>query len=378
VRSLVDATALPENHGGVGRYVDEILARLPGLGIDTHVVAQPRDFARYGALLGADHVHLAPGLAAGAALRLAWEQTGLPLLVRHVQPDVLHSPHYTMPLATSLARTPRQVVTLHDATFFSHPELHLGVKARFFRAWTLVSSRRADALIAPSAATRAEVVKHTRADPGRITVIPHGVDHDRFRPTTDDERTRVRQWLGLAPGARYVAFLGTLEPRKNVPALVRAYVVACAHRPEPPALVLAGGTGWDDGIDPAVAQVPPHLKVLRPGFVPDDVVPGLLGGAEVVVYPAFGEGFGLPVLEAMACGAPVLTTRGLSLPEVGGDAVHYALSPDAHDLADALVAMLDDPDERRRLGAVGIRRAVAFTWDAAAKQHVEVYERVAA
>ncbi len=378
MRSLIDATALPKNHGGVGRYVDEILARLPGLGVDAHVLAQPRDRAHYGSMLGADRVHVAAGWAARAAPRLAWEQTGLPLVVRHVQPDVLHSPHYTMPLATSLASTPRQVVTLHDATFFSHPELHLGVKARFFRAWTSVSSRRADALIAPSEATRSEVVRHTKADPARITVIPHGVDHERFRPATDDERVRVREWLGLAPGAPYVAFLGTLEPRKNVPALVHAYSAACAERADPPALVLAGGQGWDDGVDPAVAQVPTHLKVLRPGFVPDDLVPGLLGGAEVVAYPAFGEGFGLPVLEAMACGAAVLTTEGLSLPEVGGDAVRYALSPEADDLADALTALLDHPAERQRLGAAGIRRAAEFTWDTAAKQHVEVYERVAA
>ena len=378
VRSLVDATALPENHGGVGRYVDEILARLPGLGVDTHVLAQPRDRVHYGSMLGTDRVHVAPGWAGGAPARLAWEQTGLPLVVRRLRPDVVHSPHYTMPLATSLATSPKQVVTLHDATFFSHPELHLCVKARFFRAWTAVSARRADALIAPSEATRSEVVRHTRADPARITVIPHGVDHDRFRPATEDEKARVREWLGLAAGAPYVAFLGTLEPRKNVPALVRAYAAACGERSNPPALVLAGGKGWDEGIDPAVANVPTHLKVLRPGFVPDDLVPGLLGGAEVVAYPAFGEGFGLPVLEAMACGAAVLTTQGLSLPEVGGDAVHYALSPEADDLADALTALLDDETERQRLGEAGVRRAAEFTWDIAAKHHVEVYERVTA
>jgi glycosyltransferase involved in cell wall biosynthesis len=378
VRSLLDATALPENHGGVGRYVDEILSRLPGLGVDAHVLAQHRDRARYASMLGDDRVHLAPAWAAGAAPRLVWEQSGLPLVVRRVQPDVLHSPHYTMPLATSMGTTPRQVVTLHDATFFSHPELHLGVKARFFRGWTRLSSGRADALIAPSEATRSEVVRHTSADPARITVIPHGVDHDRFRPATDHDKARVREWLGLAAGAPYVAFLGTLEPRKNVPALVRAYATACAERADPPALVLAGGKGWDDGIDPATAEVPAHLDVIRPGFVPDDLVPGLLSGAEVVAYPAFGEGFGLPVLEAMACGAAVLTTQGLSLPEVGGDAVRYALSPDADDLAAALTALLDDPAERQRLGEAGVRRAAEFTWDTAAKQHVEVYERVAA
>ncbi len=376
LRVLVDATALPENRGGVGRYVDEIVTRLPALGVEAHVAAQPRDRDAYAAQLGPDHVHVSPGWAASPAPRLAWEQTGLPLLVRRLRPDVLHSPHYTLPLATTVGRHPKVVVTLHDATFFSDPELHLGVKARFFRRWTALSSRRADALIAPSEATRSEVVRHAGADPARITVVPHGVDHERFRPPTADELAEVRRWLGLGSSDAYVAFLGTLEPRKNVPALIRAYVTVCADRAAPPALVLAGGKGWDDGIDAALAEVPAGLRVIRPGFVPDGLVPALLGGATVVAYPAFGEGFGLPVLEAMACGAAVLTTRRLSLAEVGGDAVAYAASPDAADVAVTLAALLDDPRERDRLGAAGLQRAAGYTWDAAARAHVAVFERV--
>ena len=374
VRVLVDATALPANRGGVGRYVDELVARLPGLGADVHVAAQPRDKEHYAAVVGRDQVHLAPGWANKPAPRLAWEQTGLPLLVRRIRPDVVHSPHYTMPLATSLSRRPKQVVTLHDATFFSLPELHLGVKARFFARWITVATRRADALIVPSRATLDEVVAHTGVDPARLTVIPHGVDHDHFQPPTATEVAELRRWLGLAPDTAYVAFLGTLEPRKNVPALIRAYAVACADLPSPPPLVLAGGRGWDTGIDAALALVPAHLTVLRPGFVPEPLVPALLGGAEVLAYPGFGEGFGLPVLEAMTCGAPVLTTRRLSMPEVGGDAVAYADSPDEHDLATALTALLADPDRRRQLSAAGITRAAAYTWTAAAAAHLAVFD----
>lgn len=376
MRVLVDASALPENRGGVGRYVDELVARLPGLGVDIHVAAQPRDVHRFAANVGAASVHAVPGWTGRPALRLAWEQSGLPLMVRSVAPDVIHSPHYTLPLLSTFGRRTRNVVTVHDATFFSNPELHVGVKARFFRTWTSVSGRLADALVAPSQATRDEVVAYTHTDASRITVVPHGVDHDRFQPPTEVAVAELRRWLGLEADRPYVAFLGTLEPRKNVPALIRAFGQVVHAMARPPVLVLAGGKGWDRAIDPAIAALPQGLQVVRPGFVPDGLVPALLGGAETVAYPAFGEGFGLPLLEAMACGAAVLTTDRLSLSEVGGDAVRYARSPDPDDLAEALAGLLADPAERRRLGLAGLSRSARYTWDATARGHLAVFEQV--
>jgi len=153
-------------------------------------------------------------------------------------------------------------------------------------------------------------------------------------------------------------------------------VAAVAQRPNPPALVIAGGRGWDDGVDAAIASVPTGLILRRPGYLPLDQVPALLGGAEVVAYPSLGEGFGLPVLEAMACGAAVLTTRRLSLPEVGGDAVAYT-EPDAESIAVALRELLDDSGLREKLGAAALDRAAEFTWQRCARLHVEAYERAA-
>ena len=176
---------------------------------------------------------------------------------------------------------------------------------------------------------------------------------------------------------QWIAFLGTLEPRKNVPALVRAYTRAASPRADPPALVLAGSPGWDLGVQPALDAVPDGLRVLRPGHLPVDLLPGLLGGALVVVYPSLGEGFGLPVLEAMACGAAVLTTRKLSLPEVGGDAVAYT-GTGAGDIAAALTELLDDPARRAQLSAAAVRRAAGFTWTASAAAHQLAYDRAAA
>ena len=320
---------MPPDRGGVGRYVDELLPALLAEGADLAVIAQTRDVDHYRTLAARRRGPGAPRLRRpAAAVRLVWEQVGLPVLVRRSRADVLHSPHYTMPLAAGLP----VVTTLHDATFFTHPEVHLAVKRRFFRAWTRVSLRRARRCITPSAATRAELVREVGADPSRIDVAHLGVDAARFHVPSPEERAAVRAHLGVT--GRYIAFLGTLEPRKNAAALVRGWVAAVADRADPPALVLAGGRGWDDEVDAAVAEVPGHLTVLRPGYLPLELLAGFLGEAELVAYPSLGEGFGLPVLEAMACGAAVLTTRRLSLPEVGGEAVAYT-EPDAPAVAAA-------------------------------------------
>jgi glycosyltransferase involved in cell wall biosynthesis len=309
----------------------------------------------------------APAMIARRPARLAWEQVGLPLLARRARADVLHCPHYTMPLAGGLP----VVTTLHDATFFTHPDVHLPVKRRFFQTWTRISLARAARCVTPSAATRDELVRVAGADSARIDVAHLGVDTDRFHVPSDDERAAVREHLGVT--GPYLAFLGTLEPRKNAPALVRAWSALA----DPPALVLAGGRGWDTEVDRAVAEVPAGHALLRPGYLPLELLAGFLGESELVAYPSLGEGFGLPVLEAMACGAPVLTTRRLSLPEVGGDAVAYT-EPDAAAITAALAALLADPGRRAELAAAGRERAAGFDWRACARAHQASYAAAAA
>jgi glycosyltransferase involved in cell wall biosynthesis len=140
--------------------------------------------------------------------------------------------------------------------------------------------------------------------------------------------------------------------------------------------VLAGGGNWSEEVDAAVASVPPHLRLRRPGYLPFGDLPGFLGGALVAAFPSRGEGFGLPVLEAMACGAPVLTTHCTSLPEVGGDAVEYT-EPDAAAIGAALRGLLEDPSRRASLGIAGHARAQQFTWAASAAVHLDSYKRAA-
>jgi glycosyltransferase involved in cell wall biosynthesis len=367
-RVLVDATAVPADRGGVGRYVDGLLSALGTAGADLAMVCQRADAERYAAM--APNATVVPGPAAIShrPARLAWEQTGLPLVAQQLAAQVVHSPHYTMPLRVGIP----VVVTIHDATFFTSPEAISPVKGTFFRSATRTALRRATRVIVPSKATRDELVRVLDADPTVIDVAYHGVDPQLFHVPTEADKARVAARLGLR--GSYVAFLGVLEPRKNVPNLIRGWVDAVAWRDDPPALVLAGGTGWDDDVDAAIAEVPSHLRVVRPGYLRFADLPGFLGGATVVAFPSHGEGFGLPVLEAMACGTPVLTTQRLSLPEVGGDAVAYT-EPDWQSIGSALSALLDDAGRRQALSDAALARSREFTWAASAEAHMASYAR---
>jgi glycosyltransferase involved in cell wall biosynthesis len=231
-------------------------------------------------------------------------------------------------------------------------------------------------VIVPSKATRDELVRLLDADPTRIDVAYHGVDHDAFHLPDESEKARVRARLGLGD-LPYIAFLGAKEPRKNVPNLIRGWVDAVAGRERPPALVIAGGAGHDDDIDQAVAEVPANLRLLRPGYLRYADLPGFLGGALVAAYPSYGEGFGLPILEAMACGTPVLTTPRLSLPEVGGEAVAYT-GERPEEIARDLAALLDDGPRRVTLAQAGLARAKEFTWASSAEVHQASWARAAA
>jgi glycosyltransferase involved in cell wall biosynthesis len=292
-------------------------------------------------------------------------------VVGRVRASVLHCPHYTQPV---LARVPT-VVTVHDATFFTEPRLHSPIKARFFRAATRLAARRAARLIVPSEASRRELAEHVRVPASHVTVAALGVDWAIFHPPTPADVGRLRQSLGLGDDP-FVAFLGTIEPRKNVAALVRGWVRAVEGLALPCALVLAGARGWDDAVDAAIANVPSGLRVLRTGYLPLADLPALLGGATVVAYPSLGEGFGLPVLEAMACGATVLTTPRLALPEVGADAVAYT-EPEEAAIGVALRQLLEDESERIALGKAALARAEQFTWERCAQLHVDAYRAAA-
>ncbi|GAB3029842.1 glycosyltransferase family 1 protein [Parafrigoribacterium mesophilum] len=368
--TIVDASAIPRDRGGVGRYVDGLVSGLHGPIV---IVCQTRDRDIFASLLPAARIVPLPRGFESTAMRLLWEQFGLPRLAARVHAEVIHSPHYTVPLFTRRAR----VVTFHDATFFSDPKLHTRLKRWFFRTWVRVSERLAREIMVPSKATAHEFSRYLGVAPERFTVAYHGVDQALFRPPTKQEISRARTTL-LDGESQWVGFLGTIEPRKNIPALIRAYfrlvVRLVAERKSVPSLALAGGKGWEQDIESTLAAAPAEARVAQLGFVPTELLPGFLGGAVLIAYPSLGEGFGLPILEAMSCAAPVLTTRALALPEVGGDAVYYSAT-DEESLSAALYDLVTDSNLRTALSKAGPARAKQFTWKASALIHEAAYER---
>lgn len=366
--ALVDATSIPANAGGVGRYLLNLVPALAARDDLRLVVAsQARDADMWRTRAPRATVEIVPSWAASVPGRLVWEQVGLARLAQSAKADVILSPHYTMPVASRIP----VVVTLHDATFFSHPQLHSRLKRTFFRTWTRFSVRRARGVVTPSRATLDEVRRatHRRLDDG--VVAYHGIDTDRFRPQGDTAKRRaVAGFEGRGP---YVAFVGTIEPRKNVVPLVDAFLAATDdERLSGWRLLLAGGAGWDDEAVARLSSRRDAPRVQWTGFLDDGDLAGFLSGADLVAYPSDGEGFGLPVLEAMACGTAILTTDRLALPEVGGDVAVYS-EPDRASLETALRTILLDVRNRTERAGLGPERAAAFTWERSADEHVDAF-----
>ncbi|HLG68585.1 MAG TPA: glycosyltransferase family 1 protein [Acidimicrobiales bacterium] len=397
LRVSLDVSAVPPSPAGAGRYTTELARALARRGdVELVAVARRGDAARWRGLAGvasraagatprpdgtasraagADGIEVVEVAPRTRPARLAWEQLALPGLLDGLGPAVHHGPHYTMP---ERARVP-VVVTVHDLTFFDHPEWHERSKVWLFRRAIRRACRRAAVVVCVSART-AERLAQVCPVSVPVVVAPHGVDLVTFRPdepAPGHDEAALRS-LGLDPGRPMVVFVGTLEPRKGVAGLVRAFDrVATTHSDVE--LVLAGQPGWGlDEVERALAAARHGDRVRRTGYVPDASVPALLRRAAVVAYPAVEEGYGLPALEALACGAALVTTSGTAMAELADGAALLTPPGDVDALAEAIGAALEAEgaarDERRRRGLAAAGRR---TWDESAARHVAAYRQAA-
>jgi glycosyltransferase involved in cell wall biosynthesis len=369
LRIGIDVTAMPRRRAGAGTYMHRLVQAL--LELDT-----PHAFVIFAkasdrTLWGQPRLpHLVwPVRAAGrVSTRLVWEQVGLPWLAHRLRLDVVHSTHYTSPLALRLP----SVVTFCDMTFVQRPEVHTLMKRLLFPRLMRASVARARRLIAISESTRRDVLATYPIAPERVVTIPLAAGSE-WRPQATDRVHDATKRYGLLPRS-YVLYVGVLEPRKDVPTLIAAFRRLADTRPGL-VLALGGKRGWmAEAVDAAIARAGLGDRIRILGYVPEADLPALISGAAVFAYPSLYEGFGLPVLEAMACGTPVVTTRVSAMPEVAGDAALMVEPGDPAALGLALAQVLDQPAFAAELAQRGLAAAGRFSWARCARESVAVYE----
>lgn len=365
---------------GVSNYSAELLKALGTLVTERSLSPQhPLELTAY---LHAAHFD-APGMhlvrtrlpLENPLARIAWEQTVLPIHLRRQRADLVHGLVNVLPLA---ARCPG-VVTVHDLTFVRTPGVLPPLKRAYLTLLCRASAARAAQIIAVSSQTAEDLQQCFGTPTARITVVYNGVAA-RFAPRRAEDLQAFRQRSG-AP-ERYLLYLGTLEPRKNLDLLLRAFArwrQATTIENRDVKLVLAGARGWYyDEIFRNVEALGLTEHVHFPGFVPTEALPEWYAAAEAFVYPSLFEGFGLPVIEAMASGAPVICSRAPGVAEVAGDAAITFAPRDEDALAAALHLVMSQPALRSELRRRGLARAASFSWQRCAEQTVEVYLRVLA
>ena len=369
----IDYTSAVAQAAGIGRYVRELIGALLRLD-QTHTY---RLFAASPDPIPAAWLPPAPlrrlPLHDKWLMRL-WHRAQLPLPVEWITGpiDLFHSPDFTLPYTHPRTRT---LLTVHDLSFVRDPESADDHLRTFLNRVVPDSVARADHILADSAATRDDLIELWDTPAGKITVLYCGVEA-RFRPVSDaEELGRVRQRYGIGQQP-FVLSLSTLQPRKNYVRLIRAFARLAPRHPDL-LLVLGGGKGWKyDEIlaEPARLQIADRVRI--PGFVTDEDLPALYSAAEVFAYPSLYEGFGIPLLEAMACGTPVLSSNRSSLPEVTGTAGIQVDPFDVEAMAAELERLLTDSQLRQELIESGLARAGRFTWEKAAAELIDVYNLV--
>lgn len=270
------------------------------------------------------------------------------------------------------------VATVFDLSPLHWPEFHLDINVQLFHRKMNYVCRHADRIIAISHYTAEDLLEHYPTTQGRIDVV-HCAAESTFHPIADPQRVAgVRRAYGI-PASGYLLSVGTLEPRKNLTRLIEAYAhVRATTGTSTPPLVLAGARGWrEQPIFDTVERLGLQGEVIFPGPIVDADLPALYSGATGFIYPSLFEGFGLPVLEAMACGTPVITSNTSSLPEVTGDAAILIPPEDVDALTGALLRLLDDTQLQERLRALGKVQARHFSWEKAAQETFAVYQRAA-
>ena len=371
MKILINATVSPATKAGLGVYarnLTDFLTRHPGKD-EFIVVAQDDDpDFDFSDRPQVTMLKVPAKVFRKLPFRFLLEQVYLPLLLWRRRVDVVHSLHYALPLVSFGTR---RVVTFHDMTFFDMPDVHERSKVMYFQRFMKASMRLADALIFVSQSTCNDCIARLGPPKGAMAVVPLGKGVEFGVPASEGRLQAVREAYGL--GERFVLYVGTIEPRKNLSRLVEAFARLAPAYPELQ-LVLAGARGWlTDELFRTLDTAGLGARVVLPGFIAEADKPALLAACTLFVYPSLYEGFGLPVLEALASGAPVITSNRSSLPEVAGNAAVLIDPLDTDALAAAMADLLRSPERRADLRRCGPEQAAQFTWERTATLTAQVY-----
>lgn len=371
MRIAIDATSIPKKPVGVGNYLINLVRSLQNLALEEEILvfAHQWTIPLFG-LTATPRIRIIPLKDKSPALRLLWEQTSLPLLLRHYRVNLLHSPHYTIPLLTKC----RRVVTVHDLTFFLYPQLHQASKRIFFRTMTTLSNRYADAVITDSENTRQDLLRLLHAPPNKVVTVPLGVGSEFDLIQDPLVLSRVKQEYQLPK--RFFLYVGTLEPRKNISVLIEAFK-RYRQTGGDASLVLVGQKGWM--VNALIGELQrstagSQLRWLE--YVPQEDLPAIYNLALALIYPTLYEGFGLPPLEAMACGTPVISSDVGAIREVVGQAGLLFAPSNVDGFAQGMMAVASDSALQRILTEQGLRRASLYSWKKTAQQTLEIYRLV--
>jgi glycosyltransferase involved in cell wall biosynthesis len=378
MRIAVDYTAAVNQTAGIGRFVRSLIKAVTEIDKRNQyllVHARPNDDAVL-EFPTAPNVSRRPLPIQERLLTILWHRANLPVPIDVFTGaiDLFHSPDFVLPPL----RAARSILTVHDLAFLLFPECAHEALREYLLRVVPHSARRASFVVADSENTANDVICLLGVPPERVAVVPGGVDA-RFQPVTDPEGLQAMRRRLQVESAPYVLFVGVIEPRKNLQGLIAAFELAKKRYRLPHKLVVVGRKGWlSDGIYEKYQRSSVREDIVFPGFIPDADLPTLYSAAAALVMPSFYEGFGLPLLEAMACGTPVIASNAASLPEVVGDAAPQVDPNDIDALAETLAQILQDNGLRAINRVRGLERAAQFTWHAAAQKLLDVYERVGA